>query len=196
MTPPLTELDALFIGPGQVSDKAVKAVVLNVPSLTSANCSVPDLPYEIFYGYVGKNTDKGPMLCGSSDESGYECLVLVRNGTWVKGKGTISERKNAAAVETSAGWWVTGSPGESNILRKLANLFSGGWNKQKDCQSSTEVWDGKTWKKHIELPTPLCNHCMVKINSTHYFLTGGATSTLPEFKTCLRREIIKKTTKA
>merc|ERR1719250_972 len=102
------------------------------------------------------------MLCGSSDENGYECLVLVRNGTWVKEKGTISERKNAAAVETSAGWWVTG-----------------GWNKQKDCQSSTEVWDGKTWKKHIELPTPLCNHCMVKINSTHYFLTGGAKSTLP-----------------
>ena len=65
-------------------------------------------------------------------------------------------------------------------------------SKQNECQSSTEVWDGKTWKKHIELPTTLCNHCMVKINSTHYFLTGGAKSTLPEFKTCLRREIIKK----
>ena len=125
MTPPLTELDALFIGPGHVADKAVKAVVLNGPSLTSANCSVPDLPYEIFHGYVGKNTDKGPMLCGSSDESGYECLVLVRNGTWVKVKGMISERTNAAAVETSAGWWVTGSPGNPIFRENLHFYFQG-----------------------------------------------------------------------
>ena len=40
-------------------------------------------------------------------------------------------------------------------------------------QSSTEVWDGESWRNDVRLPIPVYDHCLVKINSTHYFLTGG-----------------------
>ena len=40
--------------------------------------------------------------------------------------------------------------------------------------TSTELWDGKNWKPYKPLPKRLQGHCLVKINSTHYFLTGGA----------------------
>ena len=42
-----------------------------------------------------------------------------------------------------------------------------------DPQSSTELWDGETWRSDVRLPIPVYDHCLVKINSTHYFLTGG-----------------------
>ena len=42
--------------------------------------------------------------------------------------------------------------------------------------SSTEVWDGSSWSRGDSLPTPLHGHCMTKINRTHIFLVGGATS--------------------
>ena len=42
--------------------------------------------------------------------------------------------------------------------------------------SSTEVWDGSSWSRGDSLPTPLHGHCMTRINRTHIFLVGGATS--------------------
>merc|ERR1712142_181806 len=50
------------------------------------------------------------------------------------------------------GWWVTGGSSE---------------------ESSTEIWDGENWKSSINLPKRLIGHCMVKINSSHVFITGG-----------------------
>ena len=51
------------------------------------------------------------MLCGGSGYSGEnlsECFVLSKNGSWVKMPGMKNARLFAAAIETSAGWWVTG----------------------------------------------------------------------------------------
>ena len=52
-------------------------------------------------------------------------------------------------------------------------LFSGGGDIHGNSTSSTEIWDGKTWKSHVELPRPLESHCIVKINSSHVFVGGG-----------------------
>ena len=52
-------------------------------------------------------------------------------------------------------------------------LILGGDTGEDESISSTEIWDGKTWKKHVRLPKPLESHCLVRINSTHFFLTGG-----------------------
>merc|ERR1711887_505886 len=101
-------------------------------------------------GGIGVNTTLDSKKGGLS-----KCFILAKNGTWVKGQGMKKTRMNARAVDTSKGWWVTGGVGGDKIL------------------SSTEVWDGKSWKSHVKLPKPLHNHCLVKINSTHYFITGG-----------------------
>ena len=52
-------------------------------------------------------------------------------------------------------------------------LILGGDTAEDESLSSTEIWDGKTWKKHVRLPKPLESHCLVRINTTHFFLTGG-----------------------
>ena len=95
--------------------------MLNIPSLTKSSCCTPPIPFDEYAGYVGKNTDEGPMLCGGYG-SGYhlandygqeleylsDCFILTKNGNWVRKKGMNSKRNRPAAVETSAGWWVTG----------------------------------------------------------------------------------------
>ena len=49
----------------------------------------------------------------------------------------------------------------------------GGWSKNDETLASSELWDGKTWKTHDPLPTPLWGHCVVKLNSSHVFIAGG-----------------------
>merc|ERR1719260_608291 len=117
--------------------------VLNITSLTRASCALPDLPvrYDNYYGYVGKRTDKGPMLCGGYGYNNTgggnfvpDCFLLVENGTWVTVPGMKKLRLNARAVDTSAGWWVTGGKDGHYTL------------------ATTELWDGENWRPHVSLP--------------------------------------------
>ena len=102
----------LFIGPGYNSRQPGQSVVLNIPSLTPAQCSPPLFPYgdEDGYGtYVGVVTDDGPMLCGGyTKHHDAGCYVLTRQGRWERRGSMNTARSGAAAVQTSAGWWVTG----------------------------------------------------------------------------------------
>ena len=91
--------------------------VYDIPSLTRASCSLPDLPvnYDNYYGYVGRMTERGPMLCGGygyNNTGGanfvQDCFLLVENNTWITTTGMKKLRLNARAVDTSSGWWVTG----------------------------------------------------------------------------------------
>ena len=97
-------------------------MVLNKPALTRASCSVPDLPLENYHAYVGKMTERGPMLCGGhvegeEDDEYMSACFVIKNGEWVKEKGMTRVRYDAAAVETSDGWWVTGKLLKINSLR-------------------------------------------------------------------------------
>ena len=38
-----------------------------------------------------------------------------------------------------------------------------------ESQASTELWDGKTWQSHHDLPAPMDTHCVVKIKATTVF---------------------------
>merc|ERR1712179_251919 len=163
--PLVTEMDfdALFIGPGMGGRDSK---VLGVPSFQLTNCSPPVFPYSphgIFWDYVARLTDAGPMFCGGVTNdfigSSSACYLLGNNGTWVETKHMNSPRSTPAAVEVDGGWWVTGGSGES--YEKL---------------SSTEIWDGENWKNSVDLPKPLSGHCLVKINSSHVFLTAGYTN--------------------
>ena len=51
--------------------------------------------------------------------------------------------------------------------------FSGGKDGHYTL-ATTELWDGENWRPHVSLPKKLQGHCLARINSTHYFITGGA----------------------
>ena len=92
--------------------------MFNLPSLNKTSCSVPFQPTEDYHGYVGTNTAQGPMLCGGSGystENLSDCFLLGKNGTWLKVQSMNRVRMFAAAVETNAGWWVTGAFQVSHI---------------------------------------------------------------------------------
>jgi len=147
--------DALFVGPASGFSSPdsgygpVDSIVYNIPSFQVANCTPPTFPFnEIYDGYVAKLTDEGPMLCGGGN---YSCYLLEKYGTWKEVKSMTTPRTRAAAVDIDAGWWVTGGSGDE----------------------STELWDGENWRSSVNLPKPLDGHCMVKINSSHVFITAG-----------------------
>ena len=101
----LTDSDVLFIGPGAGSNG--QSEVLNIPSLTMANCTPPTFPFAI-YGYVATMTVDGPVLCGGGVAA---CYLLTRSGTWLGTppmQAMKTSRTWAAAVTLGDAWWVTG----------------------------------------------------------------------------------------
>jgi len=153
-----SEMDfaALFIGPG-----GGESEVLKVPSFQPHNCSPPVFPFsDSFKSYVARSTDAGHLFCGGSLNGGFSsaCYLLANNGTWVEAKHMISPRSTPAAVDVDGGWWVTGGYKDRE-----------GW----EVLSSTEIWDGENWRNSVNLPKPLTGHCLVKINSSHVFITAG-----------------------
>jgi hypothetical protein len=140
--------DVLFIGPAYL--KYGPSEVLNLPSLTKANCTPPGFPHGRYESYTGTLTKAGPLLCGGyhSYNNRATCYVLARNGTWMQVEGMKSKTSHPASVETGAGWWVAD-------------------------RGTSEMWDGNSWQDYDALPEYLWRPCMVRLNSTHVLLTGG-----------------------
>jgi len=155
-----TESDILVIGLDILPWRSGPTETFNLPSFTKSNCTVRDLPVKWRDGnsYVGGLTAEGPMICGNGNfEQFSSCYRLESNGTW-KGLGgmKMTLRQHAAAVRLEDGWWVTG-----------------GYDSDKENTDSTELWDGQSWRSHDPLPVPTKDHCLVRLNHTHVFLTGG-----------------------
>jgi len=153
-----SESDILIIGLDVLPWRSGPSESFNLPAFTKSDCTVPDLPYEWRDGnsYVGGMTAEGPMICGQIQKQS-SCYRLARNGTWQEvGWMKMSLRQHAAAVRLEDGWWVTG-----------------GYDYDKQNVDSTELWDGLSWRSHHPLPKPLNDHCLVRLNYTHVFLTGG-----------------------
>ena len=56
-----------------------------------------------------------------------------------------------------------------------SEVILGGYKDREGWEvlSSTEIWDGENWSSSVNLPKPLTGHCLVKINSSHVFITAG-----------------------
>ena len=102
----------LFIGPGRGSGG--KSQVLSLPDLTPLNCKIPVFPGERYYGYVGRSTKDGVVMCGGVNSVyggiNSSCYLLTSSGYQDMPPLTI-KRVGAASVVTSLGLWVTGKPG-------------------------------------------------------------------------------------
>jgi len=157
-TTPRPKTDILLIGPGTTFSDCEFPEAYTLPSFTRADfCTPPYFKEARKFNHVGTLTPDGPLLCGAhSWEYQTSCYILARNGSWVVASvpGFKGKRDRAASVEISEGWWVTG-----------------GHPQYSEALATTEVWNGTNWLSHDPLPRPMAGHCMVKINSTHVFLT-------------------------
>ena len=99
-----------MIRPGAGSDG--KSEVLSLPDLTPLDCNIPVFPGEKYYGYVGRSTSDGVLMCGGWTNSGYtsSCYLLTSSG-YQEMPGLIHKRFGAASVVTPLGLWVTGKSG-------------------------------------------------------------------------------------
>ena len=52
--------------------------------------------------------------------------------------------------------------------------FTGG-HAGRSITATTEIWFNQSWHSSTDLPTATFSHCLVELNSTHVFLTGGHT---------------------
>merc|ERR1719481_2071954 len=101
----------LLIGPGLSSHG--ESEVLSLPDLTPLDCNIPVFPGEVYWGYVGRSTSDGVLMCGGStyrDMRLSSCYLLTRSG-YQDMQGLINKRCGAVSVLTPLGLWVTGGWG-------------------------------------------------------------------------------------
>ena len=100
----------LFIGPGIASGGTSE--VLSLPDLTPLDCNIPIFPGGEYWGYVGRYTSDGVLMCGGVTSSSItsSCYLLTSSG-YQEMPGLINKRDSAASVETPLGLWVTGKYG-------------------------------------------------------------------------------------
>ena len=103
----LLEHKVLLIGPGKYSYG--KSEVLSLPDLTPLDCNIPVFPGGEYYGYVGRSTSDGVLMCGGYTENGTtsSCHLLTSRG-YQEMPGLINKRRRPASVVTPLGLWVTG----------------------------------------------------------------------------------------
>jgi len=147
----------LLIGPGGNG----KSEVLSLPDLTPLDCNIPVFPSGRYYGYVGRSTSDGVLMCGgytynTDNDITSSCYLLTSSG-YQDMPGLIHKRKYAASVVTPLGLWVTGGADGDQIL------------------DTTEIWSNNQSRPHVKLPERLSNHCLTSLNETHVLLTGGET---------------------
>jgi len=149
----------IFIGPGRRLDG--KSEVLSLPDLTPLDCNIPVFPGGRYYGYVGRSTSDGVLMCGGWTNRGItsSCYLLTSSG-YQDMPGLINERYYAASVVTPLGLWVTG-----------------GYNGEYQYLDTTEIWSNNQSQPHVRLPEGLQGHCLTSLNTTHLLLTGGDTDT-------------------
>ena len=109
--------------------KIVQSFAFNLPSFTVVNCTPPTFPHEGYYGYIGKMTPSGLLLCGGTSpnkekewvQDGHSsCSLLRKTGVWetVEEMDMLGQdwRHMSSAVDTDEGWWVTG---KGHIQKKM-----------------------------------------------------------------------------
>merc|ERR1719193_1234348 len=148
------EDNILLVGPDNNSDG--KSEVLSLPDLIPLDCNVPVFPGGEYYGYVGRSTSDGVLMCGGKTSTGYtsSCYLLTSSG-YQEMPGLIHKRQRAASVMTPSGLWVIGGYDGDQYL------------------DTTEIWNNNQSRPHVRLPMAIYSHCLLSLNKTHSLLTGG-----------------------
>jgi len=148
----------LFLGPGYGSYG--QSEVLSLPSLRPSSCSIATHPSGHVYATVGTISQDGQaIICGGynydSETTLRDCYTLGKE--WVMTQPMPGPRASADAANLEGGWWVTGGAydGDEHVLDSTLLLKDGEWHAGED------------------LPEGVHGHCMVQLNQTHVFYSGG-----------------------
>jgi len=146
------EPQVLVLGPGK--HNGGKSEVLSLPDLEPVDCNIPVFPGGAYWGYVGRSTSDGVLMCGGRTETDQisSCHLLTSSG-YQDRLGLINYRYLSASMVTPLGLWITG-----------------GWG-----EDTTEIVTHNQSLSHVRLPESMRAHCLVSINKTHSLLTGGRT---------------------
>jgi len=149
---------ALLIGPSYGSPG--KSELLSLPDLRPLDCKIPVFPDGEYYGYVGRSTSEGVLMCGGFIQDRREfttsCYLLTSSG-YQDMPGLIYETIGATSLVTPLGLWVTG-----------------GNDRGVNHVDTTEIWSNNQSQPHVRLPEGLSGHCLTSLNNTHQLLTGGS----------------------
>lgn len=123
-------------------------------------CSLPPFPMAVTDA-VATATDNTILVCGGQDQNSktLRSCHQLQDGLWSPAPPMMEARTNAASVRTREGWMVTGG--------------SNGTGKFLDTMEMYQHSDGGWVKMTSKLPEAALGHCIVPINSTTVFLTGG-----------------------
>ena len=116
----IADPQALLIGPSYGSPG--KSEILSLPDLRPLDCNIPVFPGGEYYGYVGRSTSDGVLMCGGFiQDSGFttSCYLLTSSG-YQDMPGLIYKTIGATSVVTPLGLWVTGKPG---VILFFGNYF-------------------------------------------------------------------------
>merc|ERR1719193_2356247 len=150
----IVEDNILLVGPDNNSDG--KSEVLSLPDLKPLDCNIPVFPGGEYYGYVGRSTSDGVLMCGgwTSRHPTSSCYLLTSSG-YKTMAGLLKKRYLAASVVTPLGLWVTGGSDGDQYL------------------DTTEIWNNNQSRPHVKLPMDMASHCIATLNNTHVLLAGG-----------------------
>ena len=136
---------------------------------------LPDYPFYVSRATGQLYNNKYPVICGG--EISYPKYVTIcdcfslKDGSW-KGIASLTECRDSAA----SALFSNPNNNEEDIL-----LITGGRNGRngRNASSTVESFDGKIWSRNVfaHLPTPISDHCLVKINNTMLLQIGGTLDT-------------------
>ena len=142
--------------------------MVELGSMRKTKCGPPILPVRL-ENYVIATVNDGILLCGgvmrdgvsdaSSTYATSECFLLDKGRNWHRSPiepPMLEKRKSPAAVILGNDLWVTGGF-HGNTYRASTELPS----------------PDKRWRSFVNLPQRMAWHCIVKINCTHAFFSGG-----------------------
>jgi len=121
-------------------------------------CTIPAFPMGV-NDAVAMATSDTILVCGGKDKNSNSLQTChsLQAGAWSPAPPMLESRTNAAELMTENGWLVTG--GSDNSGQFL---------------DSMEMYRDGTWTKlPSRLPEAAVGHCLVQVNATTVFVTGG-----------------------
>ena len=134
---------------------------------TKSSCYVaPSFPYEMYDGFGGLLGTNIALICGGYDaqngQKSDDCHFWdMENGeTFITSAPLLEPRHRGDSITTTKGLWVTGGLNANNVVTKTTEFVT-----------LDESIVGPN------LPEPISDHCLARINSTVIALIGGDTGT-------------------
>lgn len=161
----------LLVGAGSGGNFLTDVEVLDLSSPNSTCDKLQNLPMALVNSVGGLFEDRWPIICSGTngDETVDNCFIF-KDGSWKPGPTLNFARKRARGTcIPGKGLLVTGGY-SSDLQNRITSTEFLQWDNQNND-------DSLQWKLSVSLPKALDHHCIVAINESTFFITGGRQNT-------------------